>query len=356
MTAWEDVGVSSCVVGLGAATSLGRDAWSTAAAVRAKITGFTDHPFMIDSVGEPMRVALSPWLEVDLTGPARFEALLLPALDQVLSIAQARMPGLRTRLFLALPGPRPGLSGELDRRLVTTVQGRYGSLVSRVDTFPHGHAAGLLGLADAVRSIESGRWDLCVVAGVESYLEPETLEWIEENDQFHGAGALNNAWGFIPGEGSGAVLLATHHVAAEQELEILGRLWRVGAGFEENQIKTPTVCLGHGLTHAFEQTFAALPPDAGVTDIYCDMNGEPYRADEYGFACLRSGSRLQSASSFHAPADCLGDVSAASGPLCIALAVIAGAKGYSSGKWALAWASSESGERAAALVETRRGR
>ena len=90
-----------------------------------------------------------------------------------------------------------------------------------------------------------------------------------------------------------------------------------------------------------------------VTDVYCDMNGEPYRADEYGFACLRTKDGLAAPSEFVAPADCWGDVGAASGPLYLALSAIAGIKGYARGNLSLAWASSENGERAAVLMATR---
>jgi 3-oxoacyl-[acyl-carrier-protein] synthase-1 len=81
------------------------------------------------------------------------------------------------------------------------------------------------------------------------------------------------------------------------------------------------------------------------------MNGEPYRADEYGFACLRTAEAFQSASDFAAPADCWGDVSAASAPLGIILAAIAGRKAYAKGRHAFVWASSEGGERGAGLFE-----
>ena len=48
------------VVSLGASTPVGRCAWSSAAAVRAGISGFGQHPYMIDTAGEPMRVARAP--------------------------------------------------------------------------------------------------------------------------------------------------------------------------------------------------------------------------------------------------------------------------------------------------------
>jgi len=123
-----------------------------------------------------------------------------------------------------------------------------------------------------------------------------------------------------------------------------------GRGFEENRIKTETVCIGEGLTAAFREALAELPRDARVTDLYCDMNGEPYRADEFGFAALRNRESFVSASDFIAPADCWGDVSAASGPLGLLLSTMASQKAYAAGPLTLVWASSETGERGAALL------
>jgi 3-oxoacyl-[acyl-carrier-protein] synthase-1 len=80
------------------------------------------------------------------------------------------------------------------------------------------------------------------------------------------------------------------------------------------------------------------------------MNGEPYRADEYGFTVARTSERFVDAADFLAPADCWGDVGAASGPLYLGLAAAAGRRRYSQGPYWLAWTSSESGERCAALL------
>jgi 3-oxoacyl-[acyl-carrier-protein] synthase-1 len=113
------------------------------------------------------------------------------------------------------------------------------------------------------------------------------------------------------------------------------------------------VCVGQGLTQAFRGALPALPSGETVTDIYCDMNGEPYRADEYGFACLRTKEWFTAASDFVSPADCWGDVAAATGPLCIVLAAVASAKAYGNGNHSFVWASSEGGERAAALLALR---
>jgi 3-oxoacyl-[acyl-carrier-protein] synthase-1 len=345
-------GDSIYVAALGASTPLGRDAWSSAAAVRAGLSAFTEHPYMIDSAGQPMRAAIAPWLDPDLGGAARFEALLLPAIHQVLEpIVDLLPPANRQAIAIGLPAPRPGRPDDLDRALSAAVTRRYGNLFADAALFPIGHAAGLVALESACLTLERGAHHACVVVGVDTYLEPETLEWIEECDQYHGAGPLNNAAGFVPGEAAGALLLMRGSIADRLGLPLLARVVGLGTAFESKRIKTETVCIGEGLTDAFRAALQGLPPAGKVTDIYCDMNGEPYRADEYGFTALRTREAFEHVSEFVAPADCWGDVSAAGGPLHIALAAIAATKGYASGPCALAWASSESGERAAALLE-----
>ena len=343
------------VVALGASTPVGRNAWSSAAAVRAGVSGFTQHPYMIDSAGEPMKVALAPWLDTEVAGRERFQALLYPAVDQVLEWRTSTAPGLRTAFALALPSQRPGLAPDLATKLLEASKSQYGDTFVATAVFPNGHAAGLVALDVACRKLAQGAFDACVIAGVDSYIEPETLEWLEECDQLHGAGPLNNAWGFIPGEGAGALLLVKRAVAEQCRDSLLGQVIGVGTANEPKRIKTETVCIGEGLTQAFRGALQGLPPGETITDVYCDMNGEPYRADEYGFTCLRTKEHFQSASDFVAPADCWGDLSAAGTPLHMALASIAGSKGYASGPTAFVWASSEQGERGATVLRVRQG-
>lgn len=341
-----------CVVALGASTPVGRDAWSSAAAVRAGISGFAQHPHMVDTAGEPMQVAQAPWLDIGMQGRERFEALLFPAIEQaLLPIEEAAGPSIKVALALALPPKRPGLPRDLERGLRDRVASRFPHRFTTFASFEIGHAAGFVAMRAALSELAGGGSEACIVAGVDSYLAPESLEWLEENDQLHGAGALNNAWGFVPGEGAGAALLAVESAVDRLEVEPLARILSVGSGFEQHRINTETVCVGEGLTAAFREGLAGLPPGAKVTDIFCDLNGEPYRADEFAFACLRTVNAFESASDFVAPAACWGDVAAASAPLAVTLAAIAFTKAYARGPYAFIWASSESGERGAGLLE-----
>jgi 3-oxoacyl-[acyl-carrier-protein] synthase I len=352
------------IVAMGANTPVGRDAWSSAAAVRAGISGFAEHSYLVDAVGEPLRLVMAPWLTADLSGADRLQALLLPALEQALHPVLTAPPGtppLKIALALGLPSPRPGvtdnLGAEMLHRVLSPEITRCAPFFSSWAPFTTGHAAGLMALDAAVTKLkrsatDPGAVDACVVAGVESYIHPETLEWLEKCDQIHSAGPLNNAWGFIPGEASGALLLMRESVAQQRRMPVLGTVLGCGVAHEPKHIKTETVCLGEGLTQAFRTALATLPAGQQVTDIYCDMNGEPYRGDEFGFTALRTKEHFMNISDFWTPADCWGDVAAAAGVLHVILSLIAGAKSYAQGDLAFVWASAELGERAAALIAT----
>jgi 3-oxoacyl-[acyl-carrier-protein] synthase I len=339
---------AASITGMGAATPIGRGAWIAAAAARAGLCGFREHPYMIDTAGEPMRIARVPWLDVELQGVERFAQLLFPAIDEAL---QSAPPHSRIALTLGLPPPRPGLVADLATQLKQLIGERYAGRLAPILTYEAGHAAGLLALDAALKGLAAGSIQACIVAGVDSYISPETLEWIEACDQLHGGGPLNNAWGFIPGEAAGALLVQPLVSGREGADTWLADVVSVGIGQETKLIKTDAVCIGEGLTQAFRSALSKLQPGERIDDVYCDMNGEAYRADEYGFTCLRTKERFREATDFVAPADCWGDVGAASGLLHAQLAVAARRKGYAAGELAMVWASSEGGERAAGLIQ-----
>ena len=54
------------IFGLGASTPIGRNVWASAAAARAGICGFSTHPYMLDSVGEPVRIARASWIDMEV--------------------------------------------------------------------------------------------------------------------------------------------------------------------------------------------------------------------------------------------------------------------------------------------------
>lgn len=345
------------IIGVGACTSLGANAAASAAAVRAGISSFAEHPFMIDTAGNPMIVARAPYLIPDISGANRYLSLAIPAVEEALhSLHTLNVNISDIPAIIGLPAERPGLPEGIDKQIVKAFSSitDVSKKLSQIETIQNGHSAGLMALEAGLHKLRKGIAEFCLIGGVDSYLEPETLEWLEACEQLHSAGEMNNAWGFVPGEAAGFCLLASRNALLKYNISPLVEIMTVATAYEENLIKTDTVCLGIGLTDVFEQVLRTLPTSfSKIGNIVCDMNGEPYRADEYGFASLRVAEYFADTSDFVAPADCWGDVGAASGPLFINLARAAWQKGYANGPSALLWTSSESGERSAAILVDR---
>lgn len=339
------------VIEIGAFTPVGGDARATAAAVRAGLCGFREHAYMVDTAGEPMRVAQVDSIDAGLSGPARLAALLAPALVQALAPLGAGGDGPKVGVAVALPPMRPGTAAD-PAAAVDAVRAlcrdRLGRRLGSFQGFASGHAGGYQALAQARAWLRDGQVDVAIVAGVDSYLDPLTLEWLEAEDQLHGAGPLNNAWGFIPGEAAGALLLTRRGGgdAPDGWADVLA----VGLGRESKLNKSGEVCIGEGLTQALRRALDEVPEELVIDNVVCDMNGEAYRADEYGFSGLRVRDRLRDPTDFLAPADCWGDVGAAGLPLHLLLAASACRKGHAKGPLTLLWGSSDGGGRGAAVI------
>ncbi|MER8461523.1 beta-ketoacyl synthase N-terminal-like domain-containing protein [Mesorhizobium sp. M1396] len=335
------------VVGVGARTPLGFDATSSAAAVRAGISAIQDHPYMIDRFGERMKVTRDTGVDVDLRGPDRaVEIAVSPAIQALGPLVGSG----RAEVTLILstgesrPGQPDGFAAQVDTRLRKRLA-QHVALTGGGST-AGGHAGGLLAIYHACKSLREGRAKFCLAGGVDTYLEPETLEWLDENEQLHSEG---NIYGFCPGEAAGFTLLTTLATARASGLHPLLEIVGSSIASEENRIKTETVVLGEGLGAAFRFLFQDGPIDP-VDRIICDMNGERYRGNEYGFAVIRNPGHFKDAADFETPADCWGDVGAASGPLFVSLITEAEARNYQNGPLSLIWASSEKGSRAAVLL------
>ena len=221
--------------------------------------------------------------------------------------------------------------------------------IQRLVVNSFGHAGGLYCMEQALSLLQSGKSQFCLIGGVDSYLDPETLEWLDALEQLHSETTI---WGFCPGEGAGFCLLTSTDRAASLGLPIAMEIISAASAKEANPIKTQTVCIGQGLSEAFKKSLAHLPRDNQIDHTICDMNGEPYRGNEYGFAVLRSPGKFADEADFMTPADCWGDVGAASGPLFAILATSAANKGYAPGPHTFLWASSEGGLRATALLHS----
>src|SRR5205085_2526570 len=228
-------------------------------------------------------LAMAPYLGPYLPFSERLVGLALPAAREALASVTGRLPApLSIATFLGLPSARPGLPAdmgpELARQLTMATMPEY--RLSPMQVLPQGHAAGLMAVEAACRSIREEKSLFCLAGGVDGYIDPDTMDWLEEHEQVHHP---DNAWGFIAGEAASFCLLCGEKVAEEMKLRVLCRIVAIATDMEPNRIKTDTICLGHGLTKVFRQVLPSLPPETRINHTICDQNGESYRADEYGF-------------------------------------------------------------------------
>lgn len=335
------------LAGLGACTPVGTNLWSSAAAVRAGLNAFAEHPYMVDKAGERMIVARASYLDPDASLTERLGFLAArAALESCEGVLEPR-PYARVAAIVGIQSERHGYAQAVADAIRNALRG-VASLES-IEIVSAGHSAALIALQHAFERLARGRAEWCLIGGVDSHLEPELLESLDETGQLH---SPSNPWGFIPGEAAGFALLTTSRHQGNRGVRGGPRILSVSSARELNLIRTGTVCIGAGLSHAIHDALRGLPPNARVETIISDMNGEPYRADEYGFTVARQGEFLRDPMEVTTPADCWGDVGAASGALFLGLAAVAAQKGYSKGPLTLAWTSSDGGERAAALVDT----
>jgi 3-oxoacyl-[acyl-carrier-protein] synthase-1 len=338
-----------CICAVGARTPLGFNAPASAAAVRGAISAVEAQRKLVDKAGEAMNLARDADFGIAVPITERMEHMLSSAIGE--AVDEHLEPWVRAQMqcWIGLPEPRPGLPESIIRSVARSASATGSFSLSAIHVLPFGHASGLMGMQLAAQAIAAREVEICLVAGTDSYHDRATLDWLDRTGVLMSA---ENRNGFPPGEGAGACLLASMSAARRLGLPVLGYIAGAATSFEPKSIRTTTVCTGQGLTAALVAASAALTlPGEAITATYCDLNGERYRNEEFVYTLLRVQERFVDAHDYLCPADCWGDVGAASGPLFVSLTTAANDRGYASGTVPLLWAGSESGYRSAVVLK-----
>jgi len=339
------------IAAIGARTAVGYTASQSAAAVRAGLANFNASPFLVDGRGDPMVLAQAPGIAAVPDACEHLTGLALAALEDLAGTLPGNCRRSPVPLLLALPAPRPGLPADYPERVRAALWARAPVFLSLsdIETFDTGHAAGLLAIGRGIELLRQGQ-PLVLVAAADSWLQVDTLEWLDHHSRLH---SPSMAWGFVPGEAGAACLLGTPQTCRRLGQPCLALIESVAGAAEPAALDAAAPCTGAGLTAALQAVLDPLPPGtAAVGAIYCDLNGERHRADEAGFALVRTSEYLRDPGNLVSPADCWGDIGAASGLLLASLPIAAALRGYTSARRALLWCSSDGPERAAALLAT----
>jgi len=308
---------TSVIISVGGQNSIGLSFPAIAAAVRGPISGFSYCEHLRDrSAGEQIKLAMLELLPIGSTPYDRMKELALGAARESLAPwgkVLLRKESIALPVILSLPSTRPGFPDGEDVRLALEIVNELPVAINKAECqlIECGQAGGLSALEMAREMIINRRAPACLVGGADCYIDIETLHWIEMQERLRGEDQPN---GFVPGEGAAFLLVCDSEFAADCGLAPLAEILGVVTTEEPRPWYSDYPTLGEGLTLALHQLFDhSMPPNGKATLTYCDMNGESWRVDEWLYAYLRTAKYHGEPLDLRHPADCWGDLGAASG-------------------------------------------
>ncbi len=309
------------VLGAGAVTSVGHSLPATALAIRAGIDNFHETHFY-DRRGNPISGAA-----MELFGPLtpnsprvggakKLGTALAWAVEECVRNAQVRLP-LPSSVPLVFLGddarPAPLVeAAELCRQSCASLF--QGSNSLQIHTY-------MAGEASCVDALEAAR--MYLAQGAPYVLVAAADSWLRVPDIQHGLDherllASESGFGFVPGEGSAALLLVPVMNSAQMgDVTIAG----IGRGVEPAPLLSDEPCYGRGLASALRAALveAGWQPHE-VNYRLSDSAGESYFAEELAYAWARLLRKAQpQGNRYLHPASYLGHIGCAFGPMMLAL-------------------------------------
>jgi 3-oxoacyl-[acyl-carrier-protein] synthase-1 len=343
--------LSMALAGVGAQCSIGMSAPAVAAAAAGALNQFRfDEHIRSGRTGASITCAWLDLLPPDMASLERMHAMALAAAGEAMEAIEM-MPALNDvplPVLLALPAPRPGFDEETGIGLARDIIGALPIAIQKRSCAAvlEGHAGGVRLLLTAERLLADGAAPAVLVGGVESYRAVDTLRFIERTGRLR---TEDDALGWIPGEGAAFLLLTSQEGAERLGVMPVVTLDAASTSEEPTPWYSGKPTIGTGLTQTLREAFEI---DGERAEVYCDLNGEPWRADEWGYAYLRTSAHYTEPLSINHPADCWGDLGAASGPMLIAFAVEQMMRQRSASSRAVVWTASDTLALRAACVVT----
>ncbi len=330
---------------IGAMSPVGHGFDETAASIRAGLSSFGEHPYFTVETADPgwdepevALAALVPGVDSTVEGPHRLVELGIFALRDMLKKSKLRRADLaETAFLLALPFADDVVRAwDLPAAYAPVLCQRAGLQpfrTVRVDQSGHVGVLRLLAEADALMSARAA--ERCILLAADTFHDERRLELYDRQRRIRSARCPD---GFIPGEGAVALLVEREPADALAAITVLSE-----AG-ESQPFTAELSSSGRGLQAVLEPLLAP-----GPSWVACDLNGESYRAFEWGLMLARLAPALELARLDH-PADCFGEAGAAFGGLLVAHVVQAFARRYAPADRAIVWTAGDGAERFGAVV------
>jgi 3-oxoacyl-[acyl-carrier-protein] synthase-1 len=344
------------ITAMGAISAVGANAPQTCTSIRAGLAGFTEHPYFESlsrdpewEPGEPLIAASCSQLNPFAEGSDRLLGLAVPPIIELGSQARLRRTDLAESAFLlALPVLDDAVQNwQLEKAFVERLLCMTGLSQFKVIRQSHSGHTGMFELLNEAHTLlAGGQARYCFLLGVDSYLSPDRMElW----DQLWRLRSERNADGFLPGEAASAVLVELQATAQARSAHIRATVAALGFGDESNAFTSENASTGAGLCKALSEV---IPAEKGARWVCCDLNGESYRAFEWGLARVRLHEALAGMATLHHTAESVGDVGAATGGILMNHVAYALGRPHPPATEGILWTSADDGKRAAMRMTT----
>lgn len=332
------------VLASGMVTGVGFTTPSSCAAIRVGIDAFEQTKFKFDGdwiLGSEVK------FEEGFRGREKLLTMAAMAIDECTASIPEQHASCKIPVFIGLPeSDRPGRIEGLDDSFSDELRSRLAispHLFAPCRCQPSGRISGTLGITWAEQQFNSGS-PYCIVAGVDTLLIAETLATYHSHRRILTETYSN---GFIPGEAAAAVLL-TNNSSQNSCLWCMG----MGNAMEPAPIGSDRPFRADGTTAAIKTALSEA--QIGQEDIdyrITDANGEQRFFREAALACTRAVRYKRDILDIWHPADCIGEVGAATVPVALGVALAAAQKNYSPGSTVLMHWGNDSGERSALVAQ-----
>jgi 3-oxoacyl-[acyl-carrier-protein] synthase-1 len=338
-------GSSLSIRSTGLVSSVGLSAPAACAAIRTKLTNPSETRFR-NASGEWLMSHAVP-LQEPWRGREKLARMAAAVIDECLAGIPRedwkRIPLLLCISERARPGRQVGLDEELFAEVCALCANAEFAASSII--IPQGRVSAGVALSEARKLIHELGVPRALVIATDSLLTATTLKHYEQQGRLL---SKKNSNGFIAGEAAAGLLLAMSSDTPSLSID--------GLGFatEPATIDSEKPLRAEGLSRAI----TAAVQDAGcelheLDYRISDVSGEQYYFKEAALALSRTlRTRKEEFDLWH-PAECIGEVGAASGVAALVVANAAAQKAYSPGPNVLVHAANDAGQRAAIVARFR---
>jgi len=312
------------IAATGMITPVGLNTEMTVASVKAGVSGYQDSVYF-NKKDKPMKAA---WVPDDAlpTLDSELESVALNGdVKRMIRLCNAGLNELASKVSLEVPFPlvlagpeniparSTPITGDIIQHISTQSKIEFDLESSRFAGT--GRAGVLEAINYAFKYLAEAGNEYILVGGVDTYANAGLLSLLDSENRIL---AVNVSDGFTPGEAASFMLLSKqyHQSFLPVALSPPGISKETGFLYSED-----SPYRGDGLADAFKNSLIN-GGNKKIDKIYSSMNGENFFVKEFGVALLRNSAGINQEHAVIHPADCYGDLGAATGGVLTTLAAL----------------------------------